>query len=146
MHTQEASRTGFQPRNPNFVWSAPLNSTWSTFSICTTMSEPGKYIYIYAHIYIYINIYIYLLVSSGRVLSWIVSTVDCLYRLSLSVLSTLLSFKSLFSLLSRLSIISILSLVSIVCKRPDWGVYSKRERQVCIASTCLLVNFREASL
>jgi len=31
------------------------------------------------------------------------------------------------------------------CERPDWGVYSKRGRQVCIASTCLLVNFREAS-
>jgi len=33
-----------------------------------------------------------------------------------------------------------------VLQRPDWGVYSKRGRQVCIASTCLLVNFREASL
>ena len=33
-----------------------------------------------------------------------------------------------------------------ICQRPDWGVYSKRGRQVCIASTCLLVNFREASL
>jgi len=32
-----------------------------------------------------------------------------------------------------------------ICKRPNWGVYSKRERQVCIASTCLLVNFWEAS-
>jgi len=33
-----------------------------------------------------------------------------------------------------------------ICKRPDWGVYSKWGRQVCIASTCLLVNFWEASL
>jgi len=32
-----------------------------------------------------------------------------------------------------------------IWERPDWGVYSKRGRQVCIASTCLLVNFREAS-
>ena len=31
------------------------------------------------------------------------------------------------------------------CQRPDGGVYSKRRGQVCIASTCLLVNFREAS-
>jgi len=31
-------------------------------------------------------------------------------------------------------------------QRPDWGAYSKRGRQVCIASTCLLVNFRQASL
>jgi len=28
------------------------------------------------------------------------------------------------------------------CQRPDWGVYSKRGRQICIASTCLLVDFR----
>ena len=32
------------------------------------------------------------------------------------------------------------------CQRPDWGVYSKRGRQVCIASTYLLVNFRKESL
>ena len=30
-----------------------------------------------------------------------------------------------------------------ICQRPDWGVYSKGGRQVCIASTCLLVNFPE---
>jgi len=34
----------------------------------------------------------------------------------------------------------------IMSQRPDWGVYSKRGRQVCIASSCLLVNFREAGL
>ena len=32
------------------------------------------------------------------------------------------------------------------CERPDWGVYNKRGRQVCIASTCFLGNFRKASL
>ena len=32
------------------------------------------------------------------------------------------------------------------CERPDWGVHSKSGRQVCIASPCLLVNFRKASL
>jgi len=31
-------------------------------------------------------------------------------------------------------------------QRPDWCAYSKRGRQLCIASTCLLGNFREASL
>ena len=36
--------------------------------------------------------------------------------------------------------------LSHLSQRPDWGVYSKRGKQVCISSTCLLVNFREASL
>ena len=38
------------------------------------------------------------------------------------------------------------SIYTYKCKRPDWGVYRKSGRQVCIASTCLLVNFWKASL
>jgi len=38
------------------------------------------------------------------------------------------------------------SLQTWACQRPDWVVYSKRGRQVCIASTCLLVNFWKAGL
>ena len=34
----------------------------------------------------------------------------------------------------------------VICLRPDWGAYSKRGRQICIASTCLLINFWKASL
>jgi len=36
--------------------------------------------------------------------------------------------------------------IRVIWQRPDWGVYSKSGRQVCIASICLLVNFRKASL
>jgi len=34
----------------------------------------------------------------------------------------------------------------LISQRPDWAVYSKKGRHVCIASTCLLVNFWKASL